>query len=356
MRPGTWPRDDKLADRLLVVHRTDGRLADRTMRDLPEELGPGDLLVVNDSATLPASLSGEGPRGEAIELRLLGLAPEPSDTESGGARAEPLSTARFQGVLFGEGDHRMRTEDRPAPPRVAAGESLRFGEALSATVESVASDSDRLITVRFSASGAALLSALYAVGRPVQYSYVPKPLPLWHVQTAYAARPWSVEEPSAGRSLSLGLLARLRDRGVEIAALTHAAGLSSTGDPALDARLPLPERYEIPQRTVSLVQRTRAAGGRVIAVGTSVVRALEGCFEAHGRLVAGAGITDLRLGPTTPLCVVTDLLTGMHEPETSHFELLHAFAPPDLLGRAHAHAEARGYLGHELGDFTLYVR
>ena len=346
MKPATWPREDRLSDRLLVVDRETARLADRTMRDLPDVLRTGDLLVVNDSATLPASLFGEGPNGERVELRLVGMAS--SDTES-----DP--SARWTAVLFGAGDHRTRTEDRPPPPRVAPGQRLRFGEGLSAVIEDVAALSPRLVTVRFSASGAALFSAIYRVGRPVQYSYVRDRLPLWHVQTSYAARPWSVEEPSAGRSLTFGLLSRLRDRGVEIAAVTHAAGLSATGDPAIDARLPLPERYDVPARTAAAVARARAAGGRVVAAGTSVVRALESCHRDHGDLVPASGTTDLRLGPGTRLRVVTDLLTGMHEPGTSHFDLLTAFARPAVVNAAHAHAEATGYLGHELGDFALYV-
>jgi S-adenosylmethionine:tRNA ribosyltransferase-isomerase len=346
MRAASWPRDDKLADRLLVVDRTAGALLDRTMRDLPDALAGGDLLVVNDSATLPASLFGQAPGGLRIELRLLTMSLD---------RGAGSDVARWTAVLFGEGDHRTRTEDRPPPPAVSPGDALTFAGGLAAVVEEVSAFSARLLTVRFSESEDALFTAIYRAGRPVQYAYVPDPLPLWHVQTAYAARPWSVEEPSAGRSLTFAGLARLRERKVEIATLTHAAGLSATGDPAIDARLPLPERYDIPERTIAAIERTCAAGGRVIAVGTSVVRALEGCFDAHGRLVAGTGVTDLRLGPSRPLRVVTDLLTGIHEPGTSHFELLRAFASPSLLERAHVHAEARGYLGHELGDFALFV-
>lgn len=346
MKAASWPREDKLGARLLVVDPARGGLLDRTMGDLAEVLRAGDLLVVNDSATLPASLFGRGPQGEAIELRLLGMAPS-------GEGDEP--SARWTAVLFGEGDHHTRTEDRAAPPRLLPGEVLRFGGALGAVVEETATFSPRLLTVRFSERGAALFGAIYRIGRPVQYAYVCEPLPLWHVQTLYAARPWSVEEPSAGRGITFALLASLRARGVELAALTHAAGLSSTGDVAIDARLPLPERYEIPQATVDAIARARARGGRVIAVGTSVVRALEGCFRDRGGLVAGAGVTDLHLGPEQRLEVVNGLLTGMHEPETSHFELLHAFAPPAVVARAQAHAERAGYLGHELGDFALYV-
>jgi S-adenosylmethionine:tRNA ribosyltransferase-isomerase len=145
-------------------------------------------------------------------------------------------------------------------------------------------------------------------------------------------------------------------RGVSIATLTHAAGLSSTGDPALDAALPLPERFSIPEPTARAVRDTRARGGRVIAVGTTVARALEGCAALHGgAIVAGEGVTDLVLDRRSRPAIVDGLLTGMHEPSASHFHLLEAFAPPDLLVRAHAHAEAEGYLAHEFGDSTLVL-
>jgi S-adenosylmethionine:tRNA ribosyltransferase-isomerase len=165
-----------------------------------------------------------------------------------------------------------------------------------------------------------------------------------------------VELPSAGRPLTWSLLSELRRRGVALAALTHAAGLSAAGDPALDRALPLPERYEIPNSTAEAIAAAKARGGRVVAVGTSVVRALEGRADAHGgALTPGSGWTDLRIGPATRLRVVDGLLTGMHEPDTSHFELLRAFAPSSLLERAHAHATASGYLGHEFGDSSLIL-
>src|SRR6185503_15959730 len=106
-------------------------------------------------------------------------------------------------------------------------------------------------------------------GRPVQYSYLEGPLELWHVQTLYAGRPWAAEQPSAGRPLTASVLRALEESGVRLAALTHAAGISSTGDAALDALLPLPERYEIPAATVAAIARARAGGGRVIAIGTT---------------------------------------------------------------------------------------
>jgi S-adenosylmethionine:tRNA ribosyltransferase-isomerase len=149
------------------------------------------------------------------------------------------------------------------------------------------------------------------------------------------------------------LLLGLRERGVRIAAVTHAAGLSSTGDPAIDAALPLAERYDIPAHTVREIETTRAAGGRVIAVGTTVVRALESAASLGLR--AGSNITTLRIARDSKLRVVDGLLTGMHAPTESHFELLEAFVSPALLERAWSHAEREGYRCHEFGDSTLVL-
>jgi S-adenosylmethionine:tRNA ribosyltransferase-isomerase len=258
-------------------------------------------------------------------------------------------------VLFGAGDWRTATERRPAPEPVSRGAKLSF-DGIHAVVESVSPISPRLITLRFDRSGSALWSHLYRVGRPVQYSYTRGPLELWHVQLAYASRPWAAEMPSAGRPLRWEMLLALRDRGVTIATITHAAGLSSTGDPSLDAALPLPERFEIPQATVQAIGRGRSQGGRVVAVGTTPVRALEGAALRHGgALVAGSGVTDLVIGPGYRPSVVDGLLTGVHEPGASHYALLQAFAPAWLLAQAAAHSEAAGYLAHEFGDSWLLL-
>lgn len=162
--------------------------------------------------------------------------------------------------------------------------------------------------------------------------------------------------PSAGRVLTSRLLREVRLHGVAVASLTHAAGLSSTGDPAVDAILPLPERYDVPPETAEAVARARSAGGRVIAAGTTVVRALEGCAaENRGRLRPGEGVTAIRVGPGFQPAIVDGLLTGMHEPGTSHFDLMQAFAPGPLLEAAHRQAESVGYLGHEFGDACLVL-
>jgi S-adenosylmethionine:tRNA ribosyltransferase-isomerase len=160
--------------------------------------------------------------------------------------------------------------------------------------------------------------------------------------------------PSAGWPLGISLLLRLRQRGVTVSSLTHAAGLSSTGDAALDRALPLPERSDVPEATLRAIEATKRDGGRVVAAGTTVVRALEG-RAAEGPLRPGVGVANLRLGPTYRPRIVDGLLTGLHEPGESHFELLQSFAPRPLLERAARHARSAGYLGHEFGDLSLVL-
>lgn len=339
MAPATAPRGDPRATRLLAIDPQSGGLIDGVIGDLRAHLRAGDLLVVNDAATLPASLRGRTAAGAAVEVRLAG------------ERADGL----WDAVLFGAGDWRTRTEDRPAPPGLHVGEVLLF-DGLSASVAGADPSSPRLVALAFETHGTALWRALYRAGRPVQYAHAAGPLALWQVQTAYAARPWAAEAPSAGFALTWDLLLDLRRAGVGVAPVTDAAGLSATGDPDLDARLPLAERYEVSAATARAVAAARAAGGRVVAVGTSVARALEtATLEGGGRPVESRGRTDLLLGPGFRRRVVDGIATGVHEPGTSHFRLLESFAPRDLLLRAYALAESLGYQGHEFGDAMLVL-
>jgi len=341
MIPARWPRGEPLHERLLHLDPRSGSLRDARVADLPSILRPNDVLVVNDAATLPGSLHGFA-HGEApIELRLVAALPD----------------GAFRAVLLGAGDWRTPTEHRPAPPALRIGDELRFAPDLRATVQGVSAVSPRLVDVRFDVDGAALWSRLYAIGRPIQYSYAKGPLELWHVQLGYASRPWAAEMPSAGRPLRWELLLALRSQGTKVVSLTHAAGLSSTGDAALDAALPLPERFEIPEATAEAIAAARAQGGRIVAAGTSVARALEGAaLQNGGVLRAGSGETDLIIGPGYRTRVADGLLTGVHERSQSHYALLHAFAGRDLLDRASAHAEAAGYLSHEFGDLWLVLQ
>jgi S-adenosylmethionine:tRNA ribosyltransferase-isomerase len=322
--------------RLVVIPR-DAEVAPHItgFGELPRLLAPGDLVVVNDAATLPASLRGTTGRGELFELRL----------------SAPVAWPGLAGIVFGAGDHRTRTEQRAPAPPLAVGDRVRIA-ALPATV--TARDGMR-IELRAEATDAdAAMQALYTAGRPVQYAHRQEPLAMWAVQTAYAARPWASEMPSAGRPLTWDVLLALRRAGIGLARLTHAAGLSSTGDAALDRTLPWPERYDLPTETVAAIAATHARGGRVVAIGTSVVRTLEDA-ALRGELRTGEAVATLRIDGDHAPRVVGAVVSGLHAPGESHFELLSAFAPRAQLARALELAGRHGMSAHELGDACLIV-
>jgi S-adenosylmethionine:tRNA ribosyltransferase-isomerase len=325
--------------RLLVIDARGG-LSEAPRAQLAAFLRPGDLLVANDAATLPASLQGVHlPSGRPLEVRLAGR-----------RTLEPGDVRAFSAVLFGEGDFRTRTEHRAPPPEVQPGDGLALGPLTAAVTRTLGHP--RLVELRLEGEVDAIWAGLAHHGRPVQYAHLPAPLALWDVWTRIAARPVAFEPPSAGFVLDWALLADLRARGVGFATLTHAAGLSSTGDDALDARLPLDEPYEIPPATAAAIAAAKARGGRVVALGTTVARALEHAGYGGG-VRAGAGLATQRLGPHSRLKVVDALLSGTHEPGTSHYELLRAFAPDAVLRRAADRLERQGYRTHEFGDSVL---
>ena len=231
------PRDAKL----LVVD-ADGLLQYAPRRELASFLRRGDLLVANDAATLPASLTGIHLKsGAPIEVRLAGRRSLAVD-----------DLHEFSAVVFGAGDHRTRTEDRAAPPLLHEGDTLALGPLKARVLALLAHP--RLVALAFDGTPDAIWAGIAQHGKPVQYAHVAEPLALWDVWTRVAAQPVAFEPPSAGFVLDWALLHALKERGVGFATLTHAAGLSSTGDPALDARLPFDEPYHLPRRS-----RMRAA-------------------------------------------------------------------------------------------------
>jgi S-adenosylmethionine:tRNA ribosyltransferase-isomerase len=341
MRPATRPGARRSA-KLLVLD--EHGVSHHSRAELPWFVRAGDLIVANDAATLPASLTGTHLRtGTPIEVRLAGR-----------ASLAPDAVTQFTAVAFGAGDFHVDTERRPHPAALVPGDQLQLGPLLATVVTLLGHP--RLLELRFAGPAAAIWEGIARHGRPIQYSYVEQPLAIWDSWTPIASQPVAFEAPSAGFILTWSLLRAFRARGARFATVTHAAGISSTGDPELDVRLPFDEPYVIPPRTAALIAQTRTAGGRVIAVGTTVVRALENAADARGRVPAGAGVATLRIGPETPLRVVDAIVSGMHEPGTSHFELLRAFQGDERLQEMAADAEARGYQGHEFGDSMLIVR
>jgi S-adenosylmethionine:tRNA ribosyltransferase-isomerase len=306
-------------------------------------LRPGDLVVANDAATLPASLQGVHlPTGAPIEVRLAGR------------RSLDVDDVRaFSALVFGGGDFHTRTEDRPAPPRMAPGDRLALGP-LSATLIRFLGHR-RLVSLRFEGSPDEIWAGLARHGRPIQYAHIPAPLALWDVWTPIAGRPAAFEPPSAGFVLDWQALGEMRARGVGFFTITHAAGISSTGNAELDLRLPFDEPYYIPEASAVAIRRARANGGRIVAVGTTVVRALEHAGR-RGFVQPGEGLATQRIGPGTQLRVVDAILTGTHEPGSSHYELLRAFADDATLRRVTRELDACGYRTHEFGDSVLIER
>jgi S-adenosylmethionine:tRNA ribosyltransferase-isomerase len=258
---------------------------------------------------------------------------------------------RFHAVVFGAGDHRTRTEDRALPPPLEAGQKLQLG-SLTAVIEELLGH-PRLVAIRFDNSPAEVWAGLARHGRPIQYAHMPQPLQLWDVWTPIAAQPVAYEPPSAGFALDWQLLATFAAKGIQFATITHAAGISSTGDAELDRLLPFDEPYRIPPATEKILRRASREGRRVIAIGTTVVRALEHSAARFGAVLAGDGIANQRIGAHARLRVVDGILSGTHEPGTSHYELLRAFADDSTLHRADRELDTGGFRTHEFGDSVL---
>jgi S-adenosylmethionine:tRNA ribosyltransferase-isomerase len=320
----------------LLVGSHDGRITHWHRADFVRLFRPGDLVIANDAATLPASLTGiHDQTGRPIEVRLAG-------------RDSLAQVTRFSAVLFGAGDFHTRTEDRPLPPAVHPRDRLTLGP-LHARVVGL-HHHPRLVAVEFDGGPDVVWKGLARHGRPIQYSHLATPLALWDTWTAIAARPVAFEPPSAGFVLDWASLAAMAKQGVHFATITHAAGISSTGDPDLDALLPFDEPYRVPASTAAAIAHARGQGRRIIAIGTTVVRALEHAAAADGIVRPGEGLASQKIGPSTQLRIVGAMLSGTHERGTSHYELLRAFADEAMLTRIDEALEAEGYRTHEFGD------
>ncbi|MFK7802044.1 MAG: S-adenosylmethionine:tRNA ribosyltransferase-isomerase [Anaerolineae bacterium] len=308
-----------------------------------QQFKAGDVVVANAAATLPASFSGTHcASGVELELRL-----------AQNLDATNKLFSHWKGFVFGKGNWRMPTESRTKIPTLKSGDRLCFDEGLQAEIIALSTKSERFIEIKFLAGEADLLHKIYQAGRLIQYSYHQQELDLWDGQTIFAGKPIAIEAPSASFMLTWEMILDLQNRGVEVVSLHHAAGISSTGEQHLDALLPLPEYFEIPEETAAVINCAKQEQRRVIALGTSVTRALESAADQDGNVRPGSGIATLLLTPSYPRKVVTGLVTGMHEDGTSHLQLLQSFAPWKLIEKAYSQAKKLGYLWHEYGDSCL---
>ena len=303
-------------------------------------------LIANDAATLPASLHGiHDASGEPIEVRLA-------------AWVSIRDPTRFAAIAFGAGDHRTPTEERMLPPNLSPGDRLTLGP-LVAIVERPIVDVSTIPACSNCASWVIAQPSSPGLRDTDGRSNTRMSPNRWLYGTsgrAFAADPVAFEPPSAGFALDWHTRAVWRRRGIDFATLTHAAGISSTGHPLLDLRLPFDEPYRIPEHTAAAIERAKSKGRRIIAIGTSVVRALESAANADGSVRSGDGVARGRIGRETPLRVADALLTGVHQPGESHFELLRAFADDAVLEQMSEAFARLGYRPHEFGDSMLIER
>ncbi|TVZ00927.1 S-adenosylmethionine:tRNA ribosyltransferase-isomerase [Trebonia kvetii] len=317
--------------RLLVATATGMRHA--RFGQFGEFLAEGDLVVVNASATLAAAVDGDR-AGAPVEVHFSAELDDGAwvvEVRPAGTSTGPVSGLRA-GEVIGLADGVGLVLDGPRP----AGQDRLWRAELRAGQSRIE-------------GGAAAFLARH--GRPIRYAYVPRQWPLAEYQTVFGREPGSAEMPSAGRPFTAEIVTDLVTRGVALAPIVLHTGVSSQepGEP------PQPERFRVPESTARLVNATRAAGGRVVAVGTTVTRALESAAGPDGTVRARSGWTDLVLGPERRARVVNGLVTGWHAPGASHLALLTAVAGPELVGRAYAEALRLGYRWHEFGDSCLLL-
>jgi len=325
----------------LLVTTGDGRApAHARFVDLPNFLRRGDLIVVNDSETLPAAVGARRADGSAITLHLsTRLAPdlwvvEPRD--AAGALDAPRKSVSPLGEL--------------TRVRVDAGERLDLPGGGHATLLAPYRGSWRLWEARL-ALPETLVGYLHRWGRPISYPYVRDAWPIEAYQTIFAREPGSAEMPSAARPFTPAVVAHLKRRGVRLATITLHTGVASLehDEPPYD------EAFAVPRATAELVNRTRAVGGQVVAAGTTVVRALESAVDHYGVVRPTEGRTDLVIAPARGVRAIDGLLTGFHEPKASHLAMLEAIAGRAHLEHAYAAALNGRYLWHEFGDVHLLL-
>jgi len=313
--------------KMMVLDRETGHIIHDKFSQITDFLKVGDLLILNNSRTIPAIFKVSWERRgtilkKQVEVRL----------------ARRRGDSVWDVLVVEE--------------NLELGDILHFSDRLTASVKGPAINNPKLRTLHFSLSGIELFHQLYSLGEPVRYEYIHHPWDLDYYQTVFASTPGSVEMPSAGRAFSWELLFNLQKKGVQIDFIQLHTGLSYMFD---DDKLPSPEdnyeEYSINQETMRKISTTKANGGRVIAVGTTVVRAL----ETTSRTGILQGWTNLYIQKGYRLEIVDGIITGFHEPKASHLDMLTAFVEEEHLFKAYHNAIEHQYLWHEFGDMNLIV-
>jgi len=312
------------AVRLMVAYKSEKRLVHANFSDLPRFLDAGDLIVVNTSGTLAAEVDAVGPDGGALAVHLSTQLPAELWVVELRRDGEPFRNAHAGWTVHLPAD---ATAELLAPYERSSGRLWIASLHLPQPV----------------------LTYLAVHGRPIRYGYVRGSWPISTYQNVYATEPGSAEMPSAGRPFTPEVITRLVAKGVDVAPLVLHTGVSSLES----HEAPYAEYYRVDAHTAHLVNDTHRQGGRVIAIGTTVVRALETVADERGRVHPGEGWTETLITPDRGVRAVDGMLTGWHEPEASHLDMLEAIAGRELVELSYEAALAEGYLWHEFGDVHL---
>lgn len=332
--------------KLLVIDNQSKSTKSDLLVNIESYFDPGDVIIVNQSGTIPSSLSGMILRtGEEIEIRLASWIGK-----------EFTSGHNWKVISFGAGDWRQKTEERTLVSDIHEGDIVTFHNGLFLTIKKILAKPSKLMAIEFQTdiSSEELWSKIYEIGKPIQYSYLENELEIWDQQTLFSGPPTSVEPPSASFQFSWKLILALIRKGVKIVPITHSAGLSSTGDKIIDSYLPFKERYEIDKEAAYQINEAINRNKRVVALGTTVVRAIESCaYDNGGKIIATNSLTDFKIHKDYDMQIITGIISGMHIPEESHMEIMLAFAPEELILDGYNEAIENNFVWHEYGDVTL---
>ncbi|MFC0562075.1 S-adenosylmethionine:tRNA ribosyltransferase-isomerase [Halalkalibacter alkalisediminis] len=319
--PAEYYLNKREAVRLLVQDRLSGECFHQSFVNLDRYLQKGDVLILNNSRTIPAVLYTVN----QVEVRL----------------ARKVTSNTWEALIIG------------TQPNI--GDTLSFPNHVKGLVMRKNLETP-LVSIQFSVSGDDFYEFLYQFGSPIRYEYIKKEWPIDAYQTVFSSVPGSIEMPSAGRALSWKMLAKLQKEGIEIGFIQLHTGLSYYGDNRWPEPSKHPERFSVSSEVVNLIEAAKARGSKVIAVGTTVVRALESAVDANAVLHPVTGETTLHIKEDSLLHVVDGLLTGFHETEASHLDMLSAFIHSSHLLSTYQEAIHQGYLWHEFGDMNLLLR
>jgi len=320
--------------KLFVIDRNNERTYHSAFNHLSDFLRRGDLLIFNSGRTLPASLKTINYEAQQnLEVRL----------------AEHLPDDSWLVLFLYQNKNHFHSNLKP-------GLKIEFGSGLSATIIERNIKNPRLWKIRFSANGPELINIFYRIGKPIHYGYISAPLPLEYFLTVFAKDPGSSGMPSAGRAFTWKMLFDLKNKGIDTAFLTLHTGLSSyINDNSNTGHLFTEEEYFISESTADKIETCKVNNGRIVAVGTSVVRAIESSAHKSGKVLPGHSCTSLRITEKYKLKIADGLITGFHEPEASHLNLISAFLDPLLIKQTYEEAIEKKYLWHEFGDLCLIL-